>query len=460
MPVQQLDRLIDSVAKFEGYDGVKMMSSRSKDFTSKRVMQLSGIAMVPEARKTLDDRLQDQFDEGDGFGTPGVDEVIVGSGIHAATYAAARASRGFSPPLVLEAGERPGGSFAMSRRPTFRLNSRNRPGPLGEPGSGLGLNVIPGGIMQPSMLSTDEFQTNADLALAIRLTLAAFANVKTKSRVLTIELNDNERSSRRYRLRLDDGSSVYADRVLDARGLGKPLVPNGFAKPDGKKIFTFFDFVRHLDKPFPLRGMRRVAVVGNGDSAKCTVEALLGIGPSQLSVPELDFVEQIDWYGPGLSSSPRRWVETQRCRYASIGAFLPRVVTAYDNDDNSVVPPRTSRLKIFTTAGAVSAGVDTAFVNGEQYEAVIMCVGYEPYDSLTRIGPVDDQYTGPLDGDSEQAFGRRLVGQEIYEIGPRARLPFSSVELNKPFARIAQNSAAIFRLVGKTAGLAVKLGRP
>jgi hypothetical protein len=71
-------------------------------------------------------------------------EVIIGAGFHAAVYAATRVLSGFPKPLVVERGHRAGGTFAMTDRPTFYLNSRNRPGGGGLAGDqGTSLNYLP-----------------------------------------------------------------------------------------------------------------------------------------------------------------------------------------------------------------------------------------------------------------------------------------------------------------------------
>ncbi len=436
-------------------EAMGMVETRKSEFSCTLEMQLAGISMVPQTRQMLDDKLQRLFETKKPSDS---DEVVIGSGWHSATYCLARVSRGFAPPLVLEASDYPGGCFAVSRRPAFRANSRNRPGPIGLPGQGVGLNVIPGAVLQPSMLSTEEFQTNADLAFAVRVALASAARVRPNSRVLGIEINDT--GKRRYRLTLDSGETVTTDRIIDARGLGESKRPQG-VRFDGQTILTFEQFCRKLDSAFPLRGLNRVAVVGDGDGAKCVVEALLGIGPSQLSLSMLDFVKEIDWYGQNLPTTPRNWVTTARCRYAPIGGYFPKVDLDNTFDPNGEVigneSIRQSRLIPCRVLGNIQPAADGgAYVNNRRYDAVVVAIGYEPHNRLRTTGDIGYTTAG---ASTTIRTARRTEREEYYEVGPRGELPFDDGDSTRTRS-VPQNVAAIFRLAGRTSQLALSLGTP
>lgn len=452
----ELTTIVDEVSK--GAPGVKMMAKRAGDFASRFDMKLAGIAMVADYRTLLDEELQRVWDRNAksslGTETVGYDEVVIGSGIHCAAYVESRRARRFAQPLVLERSARPGGEFAVSQRPSFRVNSRNRPGPLGEPGTGMALNVIPNGVMQPSMLSSDEFQTNADLAFVTRLSLARGAIVKPGADVISVSLNLEDVSNRRYTLRLSSGQAVYADRVIDARGVGDPLVPDG-VRP-GRSVQTFRQFMASLDEPFPLRGLQRVAVVGDGDSGKCAVEALLGIGPSQLAVSALDYVGQIDWFAPNTQTNCASYSEASRSRYKSIGGYLPARNADNFNSEGDAVQRRVSRLQVVQDIGVVRDAGTTVFVRDQPYDRVILCVGYRDRSAtdLLQFGASTVNF-----GDATLVTARRVDKEEVYQVGPRASIRYSSAESSKPYARIAQNVNAIFRTIGRTAALATSLGR-
>src|SRR5439155_23082749 len=121
-------------------------------------------------------------------------------------------------PLVLERNERTGGTFAMTARPTFHLNSRNRAGSGGLAGDqGASLNYLPGAPIQAAAVSMTEYQTNADMAFVIRLALAQFADVVTDARVVSVV-----RDGTGVEIQIEDRGPVFAGRIIDARGLGDP----------------------------------------------------------------------------------------------------------------------------------------------------------------------------------------------------------------------------------------------
>src|SRR5207248_2265085 len=217
-------------------------------------------------------------------------EVIIGSGFHAAVYAATRVRSGYPKPLVLERGQRVGGTFAMTARPTFYLNSRNRAGAAGLAGDQkAALNFLLGAPIQAANVGMQEYQTNTDMALVIRLALAQYADVVTNATVLSVI-----REGTGVEIEVADRSPLPAGRVIDARGVGDPVSQD---IANGSTVLTFGQFMARMAGMWPLRGVRRVAVIGGGDSAKCTIESLLGIGPQPyMAAAALDSVDRVDWY--------------------------------------------------------------------------------------------------------------------------------------------------------------------
>src|SRR5439155_14914028 len=122
-------------------------------------------------------------------------------------------------PLVLERNERTGGTFAMTARPTFHLNSRNRAGSGGLAGDqGASLNYLPGAPIQAANVGMREYQTNTDMAFVIRLTLAQFADVVTNAPAVSVD-----REGTGVQIEVADRNPLLAGRVIDARGLGDPV---------------------------------------------------------------------------------------------------------------------------------------------------------------------------------------------------------------------------------------------
>lgn len=420
--------------------GIRAMTERVSDFPSETAAVLAGIGVHAPAREHLEQWMDDKWakDAESGVASGGVPEVIIGGGLHAAIYSAVRTKLGYVQPLVIERNQRVGGTFAMSKRPSFFLNSRNRPGKLALPGEGAGLNVLPGALVQPANLSASEFQRNSDLAFVIRVTLAASARVLAGRTVTEVADNDGKR---KFRVTLSDGQQILTDRVLDARGLGDPTMPD----QHGEHVVSFNDFMSSMDNPFPLRGMQRVAVVGDGDSARCAIEALIGQGPGEhWSLPTLDWIDRIDWYGLGVSPTCAAWRDNNRARYKDIGSFLPRS------------PGKSARITPYQRQGSVVPGFECAYVNERAYDRVVMCIGYSR-PSLTLPTSADDaRFVAYGAGGLRSTAFQFKPG--VLAIGPRASIEFNDTEVTQTqIAQVQENKTALFRLAGRTAQLAANL---
>ncbi|ROO52751.1 hypothetical protein EDC02_7692 [Micromonospora sp. Llam0] len=321
-PSAQIDSLLTAVSLRQSASaGMRAMMQRQAEFPTPLVARLTGIALDPNGRDVADQLMDaywsDEPRQDSILDTSGTDrEVIIGSGFHAAVYAAVRVLSGHPRPLVLERSDRVGGAFAMTTRPTFYLNSRNRAGNAGLAGDQrASLNYLPGAPIQASALSMAEYQTNSDMAFVIRLTLAQFADVVTNAEVLSVSGDRSE-----VEIDMDSRTTLLAGLVIDARGLGDP---DDHDIANGETILTFPQFMQRMAGMWPLRGLRRVAIVGSGDSAKCAAESFLGIAPQPLmAAAALDSVDQIDWYSDELPTSCDEWQQDIRGRYQAIGRYL------------------------------------------------------------------------------------------------------------------------------------------
>lgn len=427
---------------------VKVLATRRGEFSSPMEMKLTGLGVLPEARAELTRMMAKEFT---GPVERGYNEIIVGGGPHATIYAAMRVAMGFEPPLVLEACEMPGKTFGCSENPSYFLNSRNRAGSLGLPSDNdRSLNVLPGAPVQLSNLSSEEFQRNSDLAWVSRVSLAMNATVRTNQRVAYIARGNY----RTYQVETDQGLVVECDRIIDARGMG---TERGADLAEGSdRIMTFSGFMNTMDEPFPLRGMERVAVIGGGDGGKCVIEALTGIGPvAHMSVPSLDFVKQIDWYSETtLPSDCASWRQSERTRYARIGALLNR----YNPNTGATIPGRVNVIRQNVTP---EPGFECAYVNGTPYDAVILATGYDRNPRLggipTQTGEELGYYVQTDSGTFRRKLAEQVYGEEIYSIGPNAKILFEDSESNQPYVSIGANEVALFRLAPRTAQLATTL---
>ncbi len=438
-PSTQIESLLTAVAlRQAASEGMRAMMQRESEFPTPAAAKLTGIALDPYGREFADQVLDaywsDEPRRQDALRSSSTDrEVIIGSGFHAAVYAAIRVRSGYPKPLVLERNERAGGTFAMTARPTFYLNSRNRAGSAGVAGDqGASLNYLPGAPIQAANVSMVEYQTNTDMAFVIRLALAQFADVVTNAQVRSVS-----RDGAGVEIEIEDRDPLLAGRVIDARGLGDP---DNQDVANGTTILTFRQFMARMASMWPLRGVRRVAVVGGGDSAKCGVESFLGVAPQPfMAAAALDSVERrIDWYSDELPTTCEDWQQQIRGRYQAIGRYLR--------------PDRLGvrRLNVLGRRARPVALPGTGLIDGRTYDLVVLCTGNQE----TTIDGLD---LGSFD---EYAIAdANVVAREHYNLPafPHARLPFTAQEREDGVADITANAVSMFRTATKTAALAATL---
>lgn len=420
--------------------GMQATLHRATEFPSPLHAQLAGIALDPAGRAAADQILdtvwadtarQDELLDNTGD----TREVIVGGGFHAAAYAAIRVLSGFDRPLVLERSGRVGGTFAMTAPPTFYLNSRNRPGGAGLAGDqGASLNRLPGALVQAANVSMAQYQTNADMGFVIRLALAQFADVVTGANVIAVSGDDGY-----VQVEIGDRGAHAYGRLIDARGVGDPIA-QGLA--NGTGILTFAQFMQRMAGTWPLRGLRRVAVVGGGDSGKCAVESLLGIAPPPvMAAAALDHVDRIDWYSQTIPDTCVEWRAQERGRYQAIGHYL--------RPDRFGV----QRLAVLDRPAVPVALPDSVLIEGRAYDLVIMCTGSREVEIDGLAESEFSLYRTP-DG---IPVARQHFSMPVYRIGPHAQLPFTDREYADGIADIPANKDSMFRTAAKTAALAATL---
>lgn len=439
-------------------NGMRMIMARESEFPDRLSAQLTGIALDSNAREYADAFLTARFEAmaRATFRARTAREVIIGSGFHAATYAATRVLAGFDAPIILESADRVGGTFAYGR-PVFYLNSRNRRGDPGLSGDGMAnLNYLPGAPLQASNISTGEYQTNADMALIVRLALAqsgASINIRTK-------VTDVTKSSDGFTIdtETDSGNRIFtATRIIDARGVGEAKYAD---MANGTTVLTFAQFMERMCGIWPLRNVRRAAVIGAGDSARCAVESLLGLAPQpSMAAAELDTVGRIDWYG-AVPDTFESFCREERGRYKPIGRFL-RADTFGQK-----------RLNVFRNRAFPTALPNgKALINGRAYDVVILAAGsdeklisgmgsaingdYENFTLPRVVREFRDNNTEPIATRYYNDSARSDVCR--FRVGPHARLDFTRTEVDSGVSRIPNNRVAMFRLATKTATLAAGL---
>lgn len=441
-PSPLVEKVLTTLTNMGLVEGMNMALARRADFGSRLEALLTGVALDPLARPVADRLLDDYWAEQnvdnmlDGALTTA--EAVVGSGFHAAVYAATRVRKGFPRPYVLERETRVGGTFAMTAAPTFYLNSRNRPGGPGLAGDlGASLNHLPGGIIQATNVGMSEYQTNTDMAFVIRLTLAQFANVLPGVRLLRVD-GDGDLVLQTPRRQAEEW---FCGRVIIATGCGVPA-----ERPRGERnrVLTFPEFMARMEKPWPLQGLRRVAVVGDGDSGKCAVESLLGLAPQPfMSCAALDHVQLVDWYGPNLPNTCEAWQDTIRGRYQRIGRYLRP-----DRMGNT-------RLRVVQREGSPDELPDGVIIDGRSYDLVVTCCGVGR-ETIEGVGFPDR--LDAVEASNEEVIARADEERQLFVVGPAAGIPFGQRERDDGIALVPQNRVAMFRTGTKTALLAAQLG--
>lgn len=440
-PSAQIESVLTAVAlRQAASEGLRAMKERESEFSNPLSAKLTGIALDPQGRdiadQVLDAYWSDEARKQDTLNSSRTDrEVVIGSGFHAAVYAAVRVLSGHPKPLVLERSERAGGTFAMTTRAAFHLNSRNRAGYGGLAGDRrASLNYLPGALIQAANVSMAEYQTNTDMAFVIRLALAQFADVVTQATVRSV-VRDQEG----VEIGIEGRDTFFAGRVIDARGLGDPGDQDA---ANGTTILTFPQFMQRMATAWPLRGVRRVAVVGGGDSAKCAVESCLGIAPQPfMAAAALDSVDRIDWYSDELPTTCDGWQQNIRGRYQAIGRYLR--------------PDRLGvrRLTVVGRRARPVALPGMGLIEGRTYDIVVLCTG----NRESSIDGLDfesfDEY--PISG--ADVVARQHDTLPAFRIGPHARLPFTRQEREDGVADIPANAVSMFRTANKTAALAATL---
>lgn len=361
-------------------------------------------------------------------------EVIIGGGVHAQIYAATRVTLGFPRPLVLEKENEPGGIFA--RYPLgFWLNSVNDAGigstrqgptrmrPLSESDD---LNYFPNCAKQIRDDCGTEYPSNLMVAATVRANLSRYADIVTGAKVTVTD---------RYDVVFQvDGNPYRAGRLIDARGLAMPAVDGA---REGTPVITADHYLRGmLPSGFGLRSApKRVAVIGDGDTAYVVVESMLGQGPLSRPFP----VSAIGWYGPTLPLTKKQFALTVHARYMGISRHMPQA------DVTGVIRPYPER-------GTAASTGNAARVNGQTYDLVVCCTGFRPASSDFM----------PAGSDVGQGLWRS-TGNRYFIVGAAVGIPFRSAEFgsgddyNTGYTRFPRNVAAIFRLGPETAELAASL---
>lgn len=356
------------------------------------------------------------------------DEIVIGGGIHAAIYCANRPGKKI---LVMEARESLGGVME-STKPMFYLNSRNRP--LNEydiPGKQASLNHLPGCGFQAADVNGAEYQTNNVMSFVAAANIMLNSPYVLRAPVATVL----RPKSGRFRYRLNTLDYVYyALKIIVATGIGPERRIPG--------TMSFRKFLAHMEQNrYPLRGVKRVAVIGAGNTGDVVVELLTGQGPNAGWPGSLDYVERIDWFGAKSCFNAEDWYDDARPRYLKIGSMLGKRVF------------RSQRRVVSVKNQCVTASYDSNRMTTGPYDLIINCTGFKQNLSFLDVFDPPSEY---VYADELAPVARKIAGEEIYFIGPAAQLPKVAEEFKQIDTDLneAENLVAIWRYGKKTAAFA------
>jgi hypothetical protein len=342
--------------------------------------------------------------------------IVIGGGVHGVTFAMNSRLR----PYILSSQF--GGEFRGD--PLFYLNSRNRPGELGLPGTEKALNAMPGCPVQASQFDGFEYQVNTPLGFAIEVNAALYSRYRRLSAFSVEKKIDGD-----YLL-LTNGGGLSTQRLIIATGIGtEPKVP----LEGTLSLRAALTQLRGNTKP-----LKRVAVVGAGNSGNVMVEALLGQGP--ISAP---FVDRIDWFGQRLGYR-EEWEDRVRSRYHAIGRDFP---CEYDDSRPYRIDSRLKARRVLEGRFVESCNEVTG-----PYDMIVNCTGFKNQVNKL-IEPLQLPLVNVYD-EQREVIARRVLGEEVYVVGPAAEIPFTEAPKLPQVARSSENSVAIWRTLPKTVKLA------
>lgn len=251
---------------------------------------------------------------------------------------------------VIDKATSVGGTFRSDEAMNFRLNSRTRrqtnEPPV--PGTTSNLNTLVPGVVTVPDIVTETYAPADALGRAIRINHALNnSNFGLGLEVVSITPDPIQESgsglpgnvtvvvrnkdSETYTIRTDvlvattGNGEQRLDRFDDET---KELVKQSheaFKNGANTPVVIYGDLYERLDRErFPLKGVKKVAIIGDGDSARTAVGTLLGYEPRpDGSVIQIDTVEEITWFGQ-KAETDRDFITNNRFRYAQVALEFER----------------------------------------------------------------------------------------------------------------------------------------
>lgn len=345
--------------------------------------------------------------------------------------------------VLIDKADGVGGTFRETDGMNFRLNSRTRKqtDETPTPGTTSNLNTLAPGIMTLPDMVTETYPQADTLGRAVRLNHALNgAPIGLGLELVAVIPDEGEPVADQLPGRVtavvrdSQGSefTIRTNALITATGISEPklgsfnketqeLIKDAHAKVQaGEKtpIMLYTDFYQRMaQEQFPLKDIKQVAVIGDGDSAKTAIGTLLGYEPRpDDSVLQLDSLENVDWYGQS-SRTDRQFLENNRLRYGQLALELSRNA----NRD------RANRIESFDfKVSSIDIGEDSKkpLIDGNDYDLVIIATGFEAKgeewlkDKLrTPLRVSDERVQSVLKGlDASLGTGDTIVFPEGYNL--------------------------------------------
>lgn len=395
------------------------------------------------------------------------DVFIIGTGPHATAFGSRL--KALHPDIqMLFADKNPyrGGQFRDTKE-AYDLNSPNQA--VGGFGfayeKGKPNDIGQHAVIQSSDISKTPFPKSTDQAWVNTISNYEIDSALVNTKVLSVRKSSTSCNYVVTALDLDTKRTItiYTNTIIRSGGIGDakvPVVSNNEQKDPVKRpgIVTFPEFLELMrdENLWKIRGRltRGVAIVGGGDSALVTLEKII-----EKQKKHSLFIKHMDMFGAQFANGPefsKQIIE----RYKLLAEYMAGNSQDTQTDRKlAVVHPHSEKvMDVFYQWNGIKLKLDGQ-KDSSLYGLVVMANGQQSssedmFSSFGNIEPID-----VYDPELKAAIAKRISGEDIYLVGPDAKIPYSQEEIKKiPAHHQARYVNSLRRLIPRTERLATYLG--
>ncbi len=347
----------------------RMMTARAEEFKELQVTEeerhraftgvFSGMLMSERGHQLVDMAMDRTFEADSEFlkgeiesGNNYTKEVVIGAGVHGAIWSLTRQMYiPEDPSLTLEQSDQVGGQFSEPGGALFRKNDRQRPERRDEPhlpGTRQSLTTFTEfATIQPSDIGGETYPHQHTTSDAARVNFFLSGRAVLDAKIEKIYKNPDSDLPGKYIVQFFDTKEekvyeVRTDRVVFTSGLGEEVAKlkdepatnkilaeekEKFENGEDTQVMSFSQFCERAgdrSEAFPMKGIKKLILSGDGDSAVVVAGIALGY-ESQIgkTTTQLDSVEEITWIGPKWLTK-EEFISKARARYHWVGLEFPR----------------------------------------------------------------------------------------------------------------------------------------